>query len=175
MKDTEVAIVVVALAGMAFLMSKKGSDEPGENSRDFYDAPAASFRMRPTVNPDITEIHPPQHPKDSYAAIEQLESMLHSKDGYIEYAKSLDYAVADVRRHVEGGVPDPVREGLRQHCNELLQQARKLRSDFLRNIKSLRDSTGRTDTAYDHYPFLLKRDIEILGGILSENHNRWKG
>ena len=47
MKDQEIAIIVVGLAGLAFLMAKSGGDDrPSENSRDFYEKPAAPFAER---------------------------------------------------------------------------------------------------------------------------------
>ena len=118
MKDQEVALIVVALAGLAFLMAKSTSDRPASNMRDFYARPAYPEAELTSTDPE----EPTEQKKGIFVQAEapglraenEMELWVRKGDGYSAYRASLDHAVGEVIQWQSQGARDPLREGLRK-------------------------------------------------------------
>ena len=116
MKDQDVALIVVGLAGLAFLMSKTTTDRPAENMRDFFEEPVKTFDPRPLDPGRENE--------------EAMEAWVTGTDGYGDYRAQLQVSEGRIMNWVEAQTPDPIRKGLLEDIHRFDAWAQRLLVDM---------------------------------------------
>ena len=177
MKDQEVALIVVGLAGLAFLMAKSTTDRPSENARGSYDDP----RPPPPPKLVVTGGEPLELKKVTFAkepdiaaqAEQEMELWRRTEGGYSDYRANLQGSIQELMDLEQAGNRDPMREGLRKSLNKLNDWAAHLRSRLISNLTSFQDAGGRQPSYYEQFVQVLDRDLAMYRGILKNNHDKW--
>ena len=96
MKDQEVALIVVGLAGLAFLMAKSTTDRPSENARGSYDDPRPPPPPKLIVSggePLEKKVTFAKEPDIAAQAEQEMELWRRQEHGYSDYRANLQGSI----------------------------------------------------------------------------------